>query len=79
MIESIRYVDEIVIYETENDLYNLLWDINPDVRILGSDWEKKSFTGIDLHIPIYFHERNHPWSTSGLRKRVYEAELNKEK
>ena len=77
MIESIRYVDEVIIYETENDLYNLLWDINPDVRILGSDWEKKSFTGIDLPIQIYFHERNHPWSTSDLRKRVHEAELSK--
>ena len=59
--------------------YGRLWDINPDVRILGSDWEKKSFTGIDLTIPIYFHERNHPWSTSYLRKRVYEAELSKKK
>ena len=79
MIESIRYVDEVIIYETENDLYNLLWDINPDVRILGSDWEKKSFTGIGLPIPIYFHERNHPWSSSDLRNRVYEAEKNKKK
>ena len=79
MIESIKYIDEVIIYETENDLYNLLWDINPDVRILGSDWEKKPFTGYQLPIPIYFHQRNHPWSTSDLRKRVYEAEKVKKK
>ena len=50
---------------------------NPDIRILGSDWEKKPFTGYQLPIPIYFHNRNHPWSTSDLRKRVYEAEKEK--
>ena len=70
MIESIRYTDEVIIYETENDLYNLLWDINPDVRILGSDWENKPFTGYSLHIPIYFHKRDHDYSTSNLRDKI---------
>jgi len=66
-----------VCYDTENDLYNLLKFINPDIRIVGADWEGKKFTGHDLDIPIYYNSRNHEWSSSNLRKRVYEAELTR--
>ena len=69
-LEAIKYVDEIVKYETENDLMKLLFDLNPDVRILGSDWENKPFTGYSLHIPIYFHKRDHDYSTSNLRDKI---------
>jgi glycerol-3-phosphate cytidylyltransferase len=47
-------------------------NINPDVRILGSDYIGKSFTGDDLDIEIYYHERNHNYSTTNLRKKVLE-------
>jgi glycerol-3-phosphate cytidylyltransferase len=67
-------VDETVLYDTEEDLINLLKKINPDVRILGADWEGKKFTGHDLDIECYFNSRSHSWSTSNLRKRIYEAE-----
>lgn len=76
-IKGCKYIDEIVEYTTEDELYELLLKINPDVRILGSDWEGKEYTGHNLDIPIYFHNRNHDYSTSNLRKRVYNAELNK--
>ena len=76
-IEGCRYVDEIVEYSTEDTLYELLKKINPDIRILGSDWEGKEFTGHDLNIPIHWHNRDHDYSTSNLRKRVYEGELKK--
>tara|TARA_B100001121_G_C18588482_1_gene573397 strand:- start:606 stop:1052 length:447 start_codon:yes stop_codon:yes gene_type:complete len=76
-IEGCRYVDEIVEYSTEDTLYELLKKINPDIRILGSDWEGKEFTGHDLNIPVHWHNRDHDYSTSNLRKRVYEGELKK--
>lgn len=76
-IEGCRYVDEVVEYSTEDTLYELLKKINPDVRILGSDWEGKEFTGHNLNIPIHWHNRDHDFSTSNLRKRVYEGELKK--
>ena len=69
-LEAVKYVDEIVKYETEDDLIKLLFDLNPDVRILGSDWENKPFTGYTLHIPIYFHKRDHDYSTSNLREKI---------
>lgn len=77
MVNSLIYVDEILQYATEDDLLNILKYLTPDLRILGSDWRGKSYTGYELPIDVYFHERNHGWSTSDLRKRVVEAEQNK--
>lgn len=76
-LSAVRYVDRIVAYETEADLVEVLTDLQPDVRILGDDWMERAHTGRELQIPIYYHKRDHPWSTSDLRKRVYEAEKAK--
>ena len=69
-LEAVKYIDKIIIYETENDLYKLLLDLNPDIRILGSDYKGKSFTGDDLDITIYYHDRNHNYSSTNLRKKI---------
>jgi glycerol-3-phosphate cytidylyltransferase len=74
-INSIKFVDEVIRYATEDDLLNILKYLNPDIRILGSDWKDKPFTGQELPIKIHWHDRDHDWSTSGLRKRVVKAEL----
>tara|TARA_R110002060_G_scaffold2728_2_gene4466 strand:+ start:1851 stop:2348 length:498 start_codon:yes stop_codon:yes gene_type:complete len=77
MVKSIKYVDEVVLYDTENDLVNLLKMIGPDVRIIGADWRGKDFTGSELPIKIFFNSRSHSYSTSNLRQRIYDAELKK--
>ena len=70
-LEAIKYIDKIIIYETENDLYNLVYNMMPDVRILGTDYIDKYFTGIDIEgVDIYFHKRNHNYSTSSLREKI---------
>jgi glycerol-3-phosphate cytidylyltransferase len=70
LLESIKYIDEIRTYTTEQELHDMLVEISPDVRIIGSDWKGKNHTGVDLDIPIYYHPRNHGWSTTNLRKRI---------
>ena len=55
----------------------VLKKINPDVRILGADHQGKPFTGHELPIKCVFNSRDHGFSTSELRKRVYLAEKNK--
>ncbi len=77
MLESIKYIDEIILYKTEKDLYKLLQILKPDIRILGSDYKNKSFTGDDLDIKIYYHDRNHSYSSTNLRKRILSAERKK--
>ena len=70
MIKSIKYIDEVFVYHTEQDLYNWLKNNKWDVRILGSDWEDKEFTGHDIPGEIYFHKRDHDWSTTAFRERL---------
>jgi glycerol-3-phosphate cytidylyltransferase len=77
MVKAIRYVGEVVLYDTEEDLCGLLQRLKPEVRIVGADWEGKKFTGSHLPIEIYFNSRDHGWSTSDLRQRVYDAEKKK--
>ena len=53
MIKSIKYVDDIIVYSTEAELLEILIELNPDVRIIGSDWKGKPYTGYQLDIPLY--------------------------
>jgi glycerol-3-phosphate cytidylyltransferase len=77
-----RFVDEIVVYETEQDLIDLILTLPLDVRILGVEYEDKNYTGRNegagRGINHIFNKRDHSFSSSSLRKRVYEAEINKE-
>ncbi len=69
-LEAIRYVDEIVTYNTEEELFEWLMILKPDVRILGSDYKDRDFTGKELNAKIYYHKRDHNWSTTDLRERL---------
>tara|TARA_Y100000996_G_C22200503_1_gene511064 strand:+ start:124 stop:468 length:345 start_codon:yes stop_codon:yes gene_type:complete len=70
-LEAVKYVDEIRIYSTEAELRDMLCEIWPSVRILGSDYiTVNNFTGCSYDIPIYYHERNHNYSSSKLREKI---------
>lgn len=77
IMEAIRYVDEVQTYNSEDDLYQLLVKIKPDIRIIGADWKGKKYTGWDLPIQMYFNSRDHGFSTTELRERIFEAEKAK--
>ncbi len=69
-LKGCKYVDEIIPYDTEEDLVNLLQMVKPDVRFIGEDYIGKPFTGSDLPIKLIFTSRRHNFSTSNLRRRV---------
>ena len=70
-LEAVKYVDDIIKYETEEELYQLLKLMRPNIRILGSDYQDgRYFTGMELNIPIYYHKRNHNYSSTNLRKKI---------
>ena len=77
-LQAVKYIDEIFVYETEEDLYKKILFFNPDVRILGSDYINKPFTGDDLNIPIYYHERKHNYSSTNLRGKIVSEHLHRE-
>lgn len=82
-LSSCRFVDEVVVYSTEQDLIDLLLILPIDVRILGIEYQDKEFTGkvegMNKGIEHIFNSRDHSFSSSSLRKRVAELENNKQK
>jgi glycerol-3-phosphate cytidylyltransferase len=80
-LAACRYVDEVVVYQTEQDLVDLLLILPLDVRILGVEYEDKNFTGktecFQRSIELVFNGRDHSFSSSSLRKRVAAAETEK--
>lgn len=74
ILEGIKYIDEIFTYTSEEELYEKLKNIKYDIRFLGSDWQGKKYTGYDLPHEAFFNNRDHGFSTTELRNRVYEAE-----
>lgn len=82
-LAACRYVDEVVVYQTEQDLRDLLLILPVDVRILGVEYSGTEFSGKSecqsRGIEIVFNGRDHSFSSSSLRKRVSEAEKNKPK
>jgi glycerol-3-phosphate cytidylyltransferase len=77
-LNALKFVDEIVPYQTEEDVIDILELFQIDVRFLGEEYREKEFTGKDVcrkrGIELYFNKRDHRFSTSGLRKRVAAAE-----
>lgn len=80
-LQACRYIDEILVYETEQDLLNLLMTQDINIRFLGDEYREKNFTGkqycMDHGIELYYHPRRHPFSSTQLRNRVYEMEREK--
>jgi len=80
-LSAVKYVDEIIVYCTESDLVDIINMYPIDVRILGDEYKDKDFTGKDecrrRNISLYFNKRDHRFSSSDLRKRVFEKELEK--
>ena len=80
-LAACRYVDEVVVYQTEQDLIDLLLILPLDVRILGVEYKERSFTGdnecYNRGIALVFNSRDHSFSSSSLRKRVIHAETQR--
>lgn len=77
-VSACKWVNEVVVYESEKDLMNLLKSYNIHVRILGKEYQDKEFTGRHLgNIELYFNSRDHSFSTTELRNRIFEAEQQK--
>nr|WP_315224046.1 adenylyltransferase/cytidyltransferase family protein [uncultured Flavobacterium sp.] len=80
-LKACKFVDEIIPYATEQDLEDILQALPIDIRILGDEYKNVNFTGRDyckkMKIQLIFNKRNHRFSSSGLRKEVYQHECLK--
>lgn len=77
-LNALKFVDEIVPYQTEEDVIDILQLFQIDVRFLGDEYRDKDFTGKDVcrkrDIDLHFNKRDHRFSSSGLRQRVCEKQ-----
>jgi glycerol-3-phosphate cytidylyltransferase len=80
-LKGCRYVDEIIPYQTEQDLEDILKAFKIDVRIIGDEYKAQQFTGREYcerkGIKLYYNRRDHRFSSSGLRKEVHQKEDKK--
>ena len=80
-LSAVKFVDEIIVYDTEKDLEDLLMFLPISVRIIGEEYKDKEFTGKqiceDRGIKIWYNSRSHRFSSSELRNRTYLSELKK--
>ena len=82
-LKAVGYVDEIIPYQTEQDLEDILSMYHIDIRVLGVEYKDKDFTGKSIcqkrGIDLYFNKRDHRFSSSDLRKRVCNENWNRNK
>lgn len=76
-LQSCKYVDEVVVYQTEKELIDILMSYPINVRIVGEEYRDIDFTGKELsHIETHYNERKHSFSTTELRKRVIDRYID---
>ena len=68
-VASCRHVDEVIPFETEQDLIDMILTIQPDIRIVGEEYKDKDHTGKGL-CDIHYNKRRHSFSSSELRERL---------
>jgi glycerol-3-phosphate cytidylyltransferase len=81
-LSAVKFIDQIIVYDTEKDLEDLLMFLPIGVRIIGEEYKDKEFTGKqiceDRGIKIWYNSRSHRFSSSELRQRTYQSEMNKQ-
>ena len=72
-LSSLQYVDDVIPYDTEQSLMDLLESTPIDIRFVGEDYKDKQFTGDNLPIEVFYTNRKHSFSTTNLRRQVTKA------
>lgn len=73
ILKSIRYIDDIVYYQYENKFHDYLKSGIYQVRFLGNDYSDGSYTGKEIDIKIVFVDRNHEYSTTELKRKIFKS------
>ena len=76
-LRAVKYIDEIIPYDTEQSLRDLIEATKINIRFVGEDYKNKGFTGADLVKDIYFTSRQHSFSSTTLRNKIYESSYKK--
>ena len=73
ILSSIKYIDQIILYDTEEDLHNIISVLKPTIRFQGDDYKNRTdYTGYGLCPEVYFFNRNHGWSSTRFKEKIWE-------
>ena len=70
MLKCFRQIDDVLTYNLESELHELIVLLKPDIRFLGDDYKEKDYTGKDLNIPVHWIGRDHGWSTTKFKLQI---------
>ena len=70
VLYSIKYIDEIQVYNYEKELIEIIKNGDFTIRFLGDDYIDRDFTGSHLNIPIHYISRDHGWSTTRFKNAI---------
>jgi len=68
ILESISYVDEVLIFDSTQELENLIKQTKPDIMVIGSDWKNKTVIGRKYATNLLFFDRVGNYSTTDILK-----------
>ena len=70
MLRCFKQIDDVLTYNLESELHELIVLLKPNVRFLGDDYKEKDYTGKDLNIPVHWIGRDHGWSTTKFKNLI---------
>ena len=77
---SIKGITNVYPYNSEEQLFKLISDLNPKIRFLGEDYCNRSdYTGYGLPPKIIFLKRDHGWSTTKFKNLIAKLSYKKNK
>jgi bifunctional ADP-heptose synthase (sugar kinase/adenylyltransferase) len=65
-LKSLRFVDDVVGFGSEEELINQIKEYQPDVMVIGSDYKDKRIIGIEYVKEVSFFDRIPNVSTTSI-------------
>jgi rfaE bifunctional protein nucleotidyltransferase chain/domain len=64
MLESIRYIDLVLTFDSKTELEQLIELYAPDILLIGADWRGREVVGVDYAKEVRFFNRVGNYSTT---------------
>ena len=64
LLSELKLVDRVDIFDTDEELVNLIRNYDPDIMIKGSDYRNKPIIGAEFCKQIKFYDRLEQYSTT---------------
>ena len=67
MLQSLRFVDYVKVFDTTEELIEIIKLYKPDIMVKGSDYQGKSVTGETLILKVIYYDRTEHSTTKAIQ------------